>query len=62
MHVVNKGLIGGSEVPLKRAGLPILRFGVQIPARTDIRFEISAPPAPLNQLNYDEYTDRPLSA
>ena len=33
------------------------RLAVQIPARADIWFEISAP-APPNQLSYDEYTDR----
>ena len=39
----------------------IVRFGVQNPARTEIWFEISVPPAPPSQLSYDEYTDRTLS-
>ena len=44
-----------------RAGLPIDRFEVQIPARAEIWFETSAPPVPPSQLSYDEYTDCTLS-
>src|SRR6218665_952204 len=48
-----------------RAGLPIERFWIQIPARVEIWFEISnkisAPPAPPSQLGYDECTDHTLS-
>ena len=40
-----------------RTLLPIKRFGVQIPGRAEIWFEISAPPAPPSQLSYDEHTD-----
>jgi len=43
------------------SGLPIERFGVQIPAMAEIWFEISVPPAPPSQLSYDEYNDRTLS-
>jgi len=32
------------------------QFGVQIPARAESWLKISAPPAPLNKLSYDEYT------
>jgi len=42
------------------AVLPIERFGVQILASSGIWIEISAPPAPLNQLSYDEYIDHTL--
>ena len=38
-----------------------MRLGVQIPARAEIWFEISAPPVLSTQLNYDEYTDHTLS-
>src|SRR6218665_1761180 len=39
-----RGLCGG---PIgKHAGPPTVRLGVQIPARAEIWFEISAPPAP----------------
>ena len=43
-----------------RAGLRIVSFGVQIPARAEIWFESSATPAPTSQLGYDEYTDYTL--
>ena len=36
----------------------IVRFGIPIPVRTEIWFDISALPADSIQLNYDEYTDR----
>ena len=36
------------------AGLPIESFGVQIPARAEIWFKISAPPVLPSQLSYDE--------
>jgi len=42
-------------------GQPIERSGVQIPARAEIWFKISAPTAPSSQLIYDEHTDRTLS-
>ena len=44
-----------------RAGLPIERFGIEIPARAKIWFEISAPPAPPSQFSYDEHTGHTLS-
>jgi len=34
-----------------------MRFGVQILARAEIWFKISAPPEPPNQPGYEEYTD-----
>jgi len=39
------------------AGLPIERSRVEIPARAEIWFEISAPPVHPSQLSDDEYTD-----
>ena len=48
-------------IVIHQARLPFVRFGVQTPARAEIWFEISAPPAPPSQLGYDEYTDRTLS-
>ena len=46
---------------LGRAGLPIVRFGVKTPARAEIWFEISVPPAPTSQLSYYKYIDCTLS-
>ena len=43
------------------AGLPIVRFGVKIPARAEIWIEISAPPGLPSQFSYIEYIDRTLS-
>ena len=38
-----------------------MRFGVKIPAKAEIVIAISATPAPLSELGYDDRTDRTLS-
>ncbi len=50
----------GSPVIRESAGLPLERSRIQILARAEVWFEISAIAAPPSQLSYDEYTDLTL--